>query len=237
MAFATEWAREGIPAPRVLMASETRLGDNVSTLELMTADGTIVGVRHTPPGTDHDSGVAFTPLFLGGALGGINGTAGLWNRLAVRLGGVRLHYRYPSRLSQSLIDALMVFRYLAAERGVERVALVGHSFGGGVAAGAGVMLGPAAAGVVALAGQRQGTELIDRLAGVPLLVIHGMKDTIIPWASARLVHAEANEPKHLWLIPNGDHVLADHVDELDTRIGDFIESVGAPPLRPSTRPA
>jgi hypothetical protein len=224
LAFAGEWARDGIPAPQVLLTSETRLGDNVSTLELMTADGTIVCVRHTPPGSDHDAGVAFTPIFLGGALGGINGTAGLWNRLAARLGGVRLHYRYPSRLSQSLIDPLMVFRHLAAERGLERVALVGHSFGGGVAVGAGVMLGPATAGVVALAGQRQGTELIDRITA-PVLVIHGMNDGIIPWASARVVHAEANEPKHLWLIPDGDHVLAYHVDALDARIGSFIESL------------
>lgn len=227
LAFAGEWAREGIPAPPVLMTSETRLGDNVSSLELMTTDGTVVAIRHTPPGTDHDAGVAFTPIFLGGALGGINGTAGLWNRLATRLGGVRLHYRYPSRLSQSLIDPLMVFRHLAAERSLERVALVGHSFGGGVAAGAGVMLGPACSGVVALAGQRQGTELIERLAGKPVLIIHGMRDTIIPFASARLVHAEASEPKHLWLIPDGDHVLADHVDELDDRIGSFLESLSA----------
>jgi fermentation-respiration switch protein FrsA (DUF1100 family) len=224
LAFAGEWARDGIPAPQVLLTSETRIADNVSTLELMTADGTIVCVRHTPPGSDHDAGVPFTTIFLGGALGGINGTAGLWNRLATRVGGVRLHYRYPSRLSQSLIDPLMVFRYLAAERGLERVALVGHSFGGGVAVGAGVMLGPATAGVVALAGQRQGTELIDRLAA-PVLVIHGMNDGIIPWASARLVHAEAAEPKHLWLIPDGDHVLAGHVDELDQRIGEFLESL------------
>lgn len=228
LAFAGEWARDGIPAPHVLMTSETTLGENVSTLEITTADGTIVCIRHTPPGANHDAGVPFTPIFLGGALGGVNGTAGLWNRLATRYGGVRVHYRYASRLSESLIDALMVFHHLADKRGLERTVLVGHSFGGGVAVGAGVMLGPATAGVVALAGQRQGTELIERLEGKPILVIHGMNDGIIPWASARVVHAEAKEPKHLWLIPDGDHVLAGHVDELDARIGEFIESASKP---------
>jgi fermentation-respiration switch protein FrsA (DUF1100 family) len=79
------------------------------------------------------------------------------------------------------------------------------------------------AGVVALAGQRSGTELIARLAGTPVLVIHGMADSIIPWTSARLVHTEAAEPKHLWLIQDGDHVLAGHVDELEERIGDFLQ--------------
>ena len=226
-ALAAKWAREGIEAPALLGASEHRLGPNVSTLELMTARGTVVCLRHTPPGTDHDADpVAFTPFFLGGALGGLSGTAGLWNRLASTFGGIRLHYRFPSGMADSLLDVLMVFHHLAASRGLQRVALVGHSFGGGVAVGAGVFLGTeATAGVVALAGQRSGTELVDRLAGVPILVIHGREDTIIPWASARLVHAEAAEPKHLWIIPDGDHVLAGHVDELEARIGEFLTSL------------
>lgn len=224
--LAAQWARDGIEAPPLLGASEHRLGPNVSTLELMTSRGTVVCIRHTPPGTDHDAGVPFAPFFLGGALGGLSGTAGLWNRLATRLGGVRLHYRVPSGMADSLIDVLMVFHHLAATRGLERVALVGHSFGGGVAVGAGVLLGTEVTrGVVALAGQRSGTELIARLAGVPVLVIHGMQDTIIPPASARLVHQEAAEPKHLWYIPDGDHVLAGHVDELDARIGTFLEAL------------
>jgi fermentation-respiration switch protein FrsA (DUF1100 family) len=93
-----------------------------------------------------------------------------------------------------------------------------------VAVGAGVLLGTeVTAGVVALAGQRSGTELIGRLAGTPVLVIHGMQDSIIPPASARLVHAEAAEPKYLWYIPDGDHVLAGHVDELERRIGEFLQ--------------
>jgi hypothetical protein len=224
--LAAQWARDGIEAPPLLMATETRLGDNVSSLELMTANGTVICLRHTPPGTDHDAGVQFTPFFLGGALGGLSGTAGLWNRLATSFGGVRLHYRFPSRLGESLLDVLMVFHHLAAKRGLQRVALVGHSFGGGVAAAAGVLLGPdATAGVVALAGQRSGTELIGRLAGTPVFVIHGMDDGVIPWMSARLVHAEAAEPKSLWFIQGGDHVLAAHVDELELRIGEFLSAL------------
>jgi fermentation-respiration switch protein FrsA (DUF1100 family) len=78
---------------------------------------------------------------------------------------------------------------------------------------------------VCLAGQRSGTELIGRLAGVPVLVIHGQADTIIPWPSARLVHAEAAEPKAIWYIPDGDHVLAGHVDELERRIGEFLTTL------------
>jgi fermentation-respiration switch protein FrsA (DUF1100 family) len=224
--LAARWAREGIEAPPLLGATETRLGPNVSTLELMTTRGTVVCLRHTPAGSDHDAGAAFAPFFLGGALGGLSGTAGLWNRLATTFGGIRLHYRFPSDLAESLIDVLMVFHHLAATRNLQRVALVGHSFGGGVAVGAGVLLGTdVTAGVVALAGQRSGTELIARLAGVPVFVIHGASDSIIPAASARLVHAEAAEPKRIWYIPGGDHVLAGHVDELEARIGEFIQTL------------
>jgi hypothetical protein len=224
--LAATWARDGIEAPELLGASEHRLGPNVSTLELMTTRGTVVCIRHTPAGSDHDAGVPFTPFFLGGALGGLSGTAGLWNRLATTFGGLRLHYRVPSGMADSLLDVLMVFHHLASTRGLQRVALVGHSFGGGVAAGAGVLLGTdVTAGVVLLAGQRSGTELIGRLAGTPVFVIHGMADGIIPWASARLVHAEAAEPKLLWYIPDGDHVLAGHVDELESRIGSFLASL------------
>lgn len=224
--LAAQWAREGIEAPPLLGASEHALGPNVSTLELMTTQGTVVCIRHTPPGADHEAGVPFTPIFLGGALGGLSGTAGLWNRLATSLGGVRIHYRVPSGMADSLLDVLMVFHHLAATRGLQRVALVGHSFGGGVAVGAGVLLGTdVTAGVVALAGQRSGTELIARLAGVPVLIIHGSADSIIPAASARLVHAEAAEPKHVWYIPDGDHVLAGHVDELELRIGEFLKGL------------
>ena len=221
--LAAKWATDGIEAPPLLGASEHRLGPNTSTLELMTTKGTVVCLRHTPAGTDHDAGAAFTPFFLGGALGGLSGTAGLWNRLATTFGGVRLHYRFPSAMEDSLLDVLMVFHHLAATHGLQRVALVGHSFGGGVAAAAGVLLGTeVTAGVVALAGQRSGTELIGRLAGTPVFVIHGRADSIIPWESARLVHAEAAEPKRVWYIPDGDHVLAGHVDELEARIGDFL---------------
>ena len=143
--LAAQWARDGIEAPPLLGASEHALGPNVSTLELMTTQGTVVCIRHTPPGTDHEAGV-----------------------------------------------------------------LLGTEV---------------TAGVVALAGQRSGTELIARLAGVPVLVIHGLADSIIPAASARLVHAEAAEPKHIWYIPDGDHVLAGHVDELEERIGKFVRSL------------
>lgn len=230
--LATRWASEGIDAPALVGSAETREGEHTSVFEIMTVRGTVVGVRHSAPDVDHEGPQPLLPVFLGGALGGLAGTGGLWHRLARRFGGIRMQYRFPSDLEASLIDVLMTHHHFAAASGTERVVLVGHSFGGGVAAGAGVLLGPATAGVVCLAGQREGTQLLHGLAGTPVLLIHGLADTHIPWQSARAVHADAAEPKHLWLVQGGDHTMSGHVDELERRIGEFLSAAGLAPASP-----
>jgi hypothetical protein len=54
---------------------------------------------------------------------------------------------------------------------------------------------------------------IDRIASVdvPLLILHGARDGLIPVSQARELHAAANEPKRLAILRNGDHNdLFDH---------------------------
>jgi len=123
----------------------------VSSLEIMTTNGCVVCLRHTAPGTDHDAPTPFTTFFLGGALGGLSGGGGAFPRLAKDFGGVRIHYRLASRLDECLLDVMMVNHHLSQRYGLERVALMGHSFGGGLAPAGGVLLGPHCAGVVAVA--------------------------------------------------------------------------------------
>jgi pimeloyl-ACP methyl ester carboxylesterase len=227
--LAAKWAREGIDAPPLIGVTEDRLGPNVSSLEIMTTNGCVVCLRHTAPGTDHDGPTPFTTFFLGGALGGLSAGGGnAFGRLAKDFGGVRIHYRLASRLDECLIDVMMVNHHLSKRYGLERVALMGHSFGGGVAPAGGVLLGPHCAGVVAVAGQRVGTELIERLEGKPVLLIHGANDSHIPYQSAHQVYQRAKEPKEMWLIPGGDHVLADKGDEIYERLAAFIRQVSEP---------
>ncbi len=224
--FAAEWAKDGIPAPPIIATFEDQLGPNVSSLEIMTTNGCIVCLRHTPPGSDHDGAIPFTTFFLGGAFGGLSGGgAGAFQRLAKDFGGVRIHYRLASRLDECIIDVMMVFRHLAASNGLDRVALMGHSFGGGVAPAAGMMLGPKCAGVVAVAGQQVGTEFIDRLEGTPVLLIHGADDAHIPYRSAQRVFAQASEPKDMWLVPGGDHFMSGQGDALYDRLATFTRHV------------
>ena len=40
---------------------------------------------------------------------------------------------------------------------------------------------------------------------VPLLVIHGDRDTIVPQALGRALFEAANEPKTFWSVPGADH--------------------------------
>jgi pimeloyl-ACP methyl ester carboxylesterase len=229
LSLAAKWAREGIEAPPLIGIFEDRLGPNVSSLEIMTTNGCVVCLRHTAPGTDHDAPTPFTTFFLGGALGGLSGGGGAFPRLAKDFGGVRIHYRLASRLDECLLDVMMVNHHLSQRYGLERVALMGHSFGGGLAPAGGVLLGPHCAGVVAVAGQRVGTELIERLEGTPVLLIHGADDGHIPWQSAQQVFRRAKEPKEMWLIPGGDHALGNHGDEIYDRLAAFVRQVSQPP--------
>jgi pimeloyl-ACP methyl ester carboxylesterase len=188
-------------------------------MEVITADGVIMCLRH-----GLDAGEDTAVIFLGGALGGLSGPAhGLYDRVARRTGGVRLHYRKPGRLEDCLMDVLLV-HHLLARRGVERVVLVGHSFGGAVAIAAGALLGPATAGVVALSTQVPGTEHVDKLAGTPLLLIHGDADGVLPDLCSRNVHERAGEPKELVILPGEGHLLDGATDTLIGRVTAFIES-------------
>jgi len=56
-------------------------------------------------------------------------------------------------------------------------------------------------------------RIIDRIGSVkvPLLIVHGARDSLIPVNHARAVYAAANEPKTLAILRRGDHNnLYDH---------------------------
>jgi fermentation-respiration switch protein FrsA (DUF1100 family) len=46
---------------------------------------------------------------------------------------------------------------------------------------------------------------IGRLAPRPILLIHGLKDSVVNPQDAPLLYDAANEPKELWLLPNAEH--------------------------------
>jgi uncharacterized protein len=46
---------------------------------------------------------------------------------------------------------------------------------------------------------------VGRIAPRPVLIIHGMKDTIVDPHDATLLYEAAGDPKELWLLPNAEH--------------------------------
>ena len=68
-------------------------------------------------------------------------------------------------------------------------------------------------------------EEIKRLAPVPLLIIAGDGDRLIPAENGRLLYRAAGEPKELWVIPGADHggTLAAAGPAYEQRIGQFFE--------------
>lgn len=124
-------------------------------------------------------------------------------------------------------DALAAYDYLASERQIapERLLLFGRSLGGAVAGyvasrkpAAGLILESVFPSIAAVARAHYfglpvdwllGAEfnLADRLAALslPVLVVHGDRDDIIPIELGRQVFDAAREPKAFYLVPGADH--------------------------------
>ena len=47
--------------------------------------------------------------------------------------------------------------------------------------------------------------MIGKLEGIPVLVMHGDADEVIPFDEGRVLAAAAREPKEFWTVPRGRH--------------------------------
>jgi len=163
-------------------------------LAFRTIRGDIVGRYHPVGGGLATRAVVLIP----GLAGGLGGPAhGLYETLAsdLRAAGVealRLDYRRVSKLEECVRDAVVGTHWLARERGIERIAVLGHGFGGAVAITAGVAADEVAA-VAALSAPIAGTEAVAWL-GKPLFLGHGEQDEVEPSnAVERLADRAAGE--------------------------------------------
>ena len=165
-------------------------------------------------------------IYVGGAMGGFEGPADLYGRLADRLrpqiSGLRVHYRRSGEFEECVLDVLAGVSFLRGF-GASGIALVGHSFGGAVVIKAGE-LSPVVSGVAALSSQLYGTSTVERL-GKPLLLVHGMRDGILDHAASEDIHARARDPKRLVLYAQADHTLSHGAGELEELLAEWLPSV------------
>ncbi|MGH7987847.1 MAG: alpha/beta hydrolase [Candidatus Binataceae bacterium] len=156
-------------------------------------------------------------LCVSGAIGGFDGPAMLYPRLGLELpaadfGVLRLNYRKPNDFDECLIDALAALTFLKGV-GYNRVAIIGHSFGGAIAINAGT-LSDSVTTVVAVSSQLAGAHVVANLKPRPLLLLHGTADTVLPDECSKLLYQRASEPKTLKLFDGAEHRLSEVREEL-----------------------
>ena len=204
---------------KILGITPGEAAEGAQELTINTTRGPIPMIFH---GTSEPDRAA---LCISGAIGGVVGPSNLYARLGQELpkAGIaiaRIDYRAPNEFGECLLDTLAGLSFLRAMR-YQRVAFIGHSFGGAVAINAGT-LGPLVTTVVALSSQLAGAHVVGELAPRSLLLVHGTADAILPHQSSEAIYERAQEPKTLKLVPEADHRFTGFGDELFKTVSDWL---------------
>lgn len=201
----------------------------VLQVRLETTRGTIEGVLHPVEG---GTGAI---VCVGGAMGGLDGPADkLYERLAAllapsRVTVLRLNYREPNNFEECVLDTLAGCSFLRGI-GAAELALVGHSFGGAVVIKAGE-LHDGVRGVVSMSPQLFGTREVESL-GKPLLLIHGMSDTVLNHEASEDIYRRALEPKRIALFAEAGHSLIQVKDKIDQLLVEWLPArLAGDPMR------
>jgi uncharacterized protein len=205
---------------RVLAIQDVEILPDLRHVEVYTADGLLTLLWHGPASAPQ------VLLTCGGALGGLLGPArGLYHDLGAALaargvGTIRVGYRQPNRLESCVLD-VGAAADLANRSGAERFVVMGHSFGGAVAVNAGVALRKTVRGVVTLSTQSAGCETAGQLGEVPLLLLHGDRDELLPVEASEAVRTITGHGD-LVILPGAGHLLLGAEEELRRRLTAWI---------------
>jgi len=202
---------DGIPGLELGDVRSRPFGSGQEYVYLDTDGGCVEGIYRPTGGSK-------AVIWLGGARGGVDGPAfGVYGALSYRfaslgVGSLRLHYRFPGDFRECVGDVLLGVDFLAG-RGVDGVALVGHSFGGAVAIMAGVYCDGVRA-VVGLSSQTYGAQNVGDLSPRPLLLVHGERDRNLPASCSHDIYRAAGEPKLLVTFEGCGHFLRECSEEV-----------------------
>lgn len=217
-------AAGGQPPAQVLACVEAMTAlHSPGPLTLHCARGSIRCVYHALPATDA------AVVMVGGTDGGVDGPAdALYPDLAADLGAVgaavlrvdfRLH-RAPGDVDEGVYDVRNGIAFLR-EQGIQRVGLLGHSFGGAVVIAAAVEE-PAVTAVATLATQTAGALRVGALAPRPVLFVHGLDDQRLSPDCSRLLYRLAGEPKRIELLPGARHSLRQRREDVRRMLRDWF---------------
>lgn len=138
------------------------------------------------------------------------------------IGALRVQFRDPIDLDDSTHDVLAGIEFLRSH-GIERVGLIGYSFGGAVMIQA-ALRSQVVATVITLATQGFGTEGVEDITPRSILFIHGYDDEVLPVNCSIDAHSRAGEPKRLKLLPGARHRLDEAADEVYDTVREWMLS-------------
>lgn len=201
--------------------------ENSQAVELKTPDGESLAAWYVAPSSGNP-----VFLFLHGKGGGLERKKWRWQRIRQAGAGVlAFSYRgYPgstgSPSEAGLIrDAETAYMWLRERHSPNQIVIHGLSLGTGVGVALGTKVDARAlileapyAAAVDLAAERYPWLPVhslmwdtflsrERIAnvGMPVLIAHGTRDTVIPFMHGKRLFARAVEPKKLVLMPGSDH--------------------------------
>jgi fermentation-respiration switch protein FrsA (DUF1100 family) len=203
-----------------LAVQEVELTPALRHVEIYTMRGMLTLLWHGP------RDAVDVVVTCGGGMGSLLGPAdGLYHDLGTTfaergIGTVRVGYRKPNDLHRCVHD-LAAATDLVSRSGARRFVTVGHSFGGAVALQAALILGGYCKAVVTLATQSAGCEHADELGDIPLLLLHGTEDEILPAETSGIVQMLAGHGEVV-LLPGTGHLLTQAADEVRARLFEWI---------------
>lgn len=196
-------------------------------VKLDTQRGEII-CRYYSSNTHNPASVAV--VYVTGVGGGWGTPAiGLYPRLCcslARIGidGLRVRYRHPTDLLESVFDTLAGIAFLREEHRIKAIGLVGHSFGGAVVIQAAVQASDIVSTLVTLATQSYGAaHVISKLKhGTSALMIHGSDDKVLPAYCSEEVYQKAHDPKQIVLWEGAGHGLDEVSEEVYELVYDWL---------------
>lgn len=156
----------------------------------------------------------------------LNGpAAGVFSELAgdlhdAGINSLRMAYRDQSSFDECVLDALAWLTFLK-EIGAKEVVLAGATLGAAVAFPAAV-IHPLVKSIIAVTPPQENTEMLEKVHGKPILVVHGERDVRIPVQVARDLFLRAAEPKELVVYPDAGFTLVEAKDELRHKLGKWV---------------